>query len=272
MYGKKLFTIEQLTGIKPDTFKNDPIMKKEKEKVNKVKFIEKSCGAGTYLIPDLPNANDENTAINYNKGGNILIIGSTNSGKSTFICNILNRLEDVETVYIMSSTIEFDNDLYQTILLKRKIKYKIVDFSDLPEIIANAENALEEHKNDKKKDKKYSLPVLLLDDVQDRLRKNKIFDSLITYSRKIFHSLILAIQTHTQIDAVIWRNCRTICISSNLPLGELDSVLDKVTAEIDKKRLEKIINDNKRPHNFIVVNLQKNKIFNLLDDEIITPE
>lgn len=236
--------------------------KKEKEELVKVKFND----IDGYLIPDVKK-DEKDTAINYEKGNNILVIGTTASGKSTFVSNILNRLEDCGKVFIFNGTADFDHSYYETILTKKKLKYKNCKFDELQDVITYAEEMAEKRKHTKK-GKKEDLPVIVFDDVADHLKKNQLFDNLITYSRKIFHTLICCVQSHVMIDPQVFRNMRVISISTNLPTGELESCLKKITSEFDPKMITSLIESIKAPHIFLTINLSNGTLWEQLDKKL----
>lgn len=180
--------------------------------------------------------------------GNTLVIGSTGSGKSVAIANILLHVKNIPHVYLFVKTMDFDDDeSYRSILYKRKIPYSIHDIAELPAIISSVEERAKEENKDK--------PLMIFDDIGADLSKSTEFLDFIKHARKVTKGVIVSIQSHEQIPPGVYKNMKRFILFSNLPDHEIDIILDKMPSDIDKSHIKKALAIVKKQYNFIVVDL-----------------
>jgi hypothetical protein len=222
--------------------------------IKHIKFVpeELATGAGRaptfkepeYLIP-------KNQVKSYERMpyfvGNCLVIGSTGSGKSVAIANILLNVEHLSHVYLFVKTLDFDEDeSYRSVLTKRKIPFSVHEIQDLAAVIADTEAI-----GDKKKDK----PLIILDDIGTDLSHNLEFLNFIKHARKITNGVIVSIQSHEQIPPGVYKNMKRFMLFTNLPENEVDTILDKMPSDIPKDEIRKAIMSYKKPYNFILIDM-----------------
>jgi hypothetical protein len=169
---------------------------------------------------------------------NTLILGKTNSGKSTAIDNILLNWKagDDPHVYLFVPSLAYDNDThFLAILDKRKIPYSIHGLDEIDDVIQKCKST-EGHK------------LLIFDDFGNNLRDNKNLTAFMKENRKV--NFLLFKMEMKQLEAVKQK------IASFISADKFDELYYKII---------------EKPYNFMTIDTDNNAIFEKFDKLIYTP-
>jgi hypothetical protein len=192
---------------------------------------------------------------------NTLILGKTNSGKSTAIDNILLNWKVGEDphVYLFVPSLAYDNDThFLAILDKRKIPYSIHGLDEIDAVVSQCKSS-EGHK------------LLIFDDFGNNLRDNKNLTAFMKENRKVNAEIILSSQYYVQNSPEQISQCSNFLLFK-MEMKQLEAVKQKIASFISADMFDelyyKII---EKPYNFMTIDTDNNAIFEKFDKLIYTP-
>lgn len=189
---------------------------------------------------------------------NTLVLGSSNSGKSVGIANILLHMRSVSHVFLFVKTTDFDKDeTFRGILKDRKINFTVHEIEELPAVIHLVESEGAEKVAAEKMEKKpwTKKPLILFDDVGSDLTKNQDFIDFIKHGRKITAGIICSIQTYKQLPPDVWKNMKRFMIFTNLTEKELLDAAERIPSDVPSAAVITAVKTNRKPYNFITVDV-----------------
>lgn len=243
--------MEEKKSVKLHVVDPDKVKPQSIRDIDFSKFKFKVFGTGTKQIKYLPR---------YVR--NTLILGKTNSGKSTAIDNILLNWKagDEPHVYLFVPSLAYDNDThFLAILDKRKIPYSIHGLDEIDDIIAICK-AGSGHK------------LLIFDDFGNNLRDNKNLTAFMKENRKVNAEILLSSQYYVQNSPEQISQCSNF-ILFKMETKQLEAVKQKIASFISADEFDKLyFGIIKTPYNFMVIDTDNNSIFEKFDKLIYTPE
>ena len=179
-----------------------------------------------------------------------VILGPSGSGKTILLQNMIMNLYDkcFERVYVFSPSINVDNtwspvksyiedkmDAHETD--EDKFYFDHYDQASLESIIATQNKIILEQKR-KKKTKLFQILIIINDFSDDPAfsRQSKLLHSLYTRGRHACISTITATQKFNSIHPIIRINATELYVYRLRNQKDLDTLIDEVSALIDKKR------------------------------------
>ena len=207
-----------------------------------------------------------------------VILGPSGSGKTILLQNMIMNLYDkcFERIYIFSPSVNVDNtwepvrnyiedkmDAHETD--QDKFYFDHYDQESLESIIATQNKIVLEQKNKKKK--KLFQILIIIDDFSDDpsfSRQSKLLHSLYTRGRHACISTITATQKFNAIHPIIRINATELYVYRLRNQKDLDTLIDEVSALIDKKTLLNIYKQcTDKPYSFLYVKLTSKTIDNM---------
>lgn len=231
-----------------------------------IKLTEYGCRQskyGEHVVPKLPTR--------------ATILAPSFSGKTVLISNLILDVYRgcFNRIYIFSPTINIDDNFkpvkdYIAKEIKPHEKEQIYfdhyNPEDLQAIIDKQYKVIEYQKSQGHK-QLFGIAIFIDDFAEsvEFLRNSKLLHALYTKGRHANISTVTSVQMYKSLAPIIRKNATVIFIFRLRNQGDMEAVLEELSALADKKTIQKIYNiATERPHSFLYVNLMSydiNKMF-----------
>ena len=234
--------------------------------------------------PEIKPINTKEYSVKQSKYGDVVpklptratILAPSFSGKTVLISNLILDVYKgcFNRIYIFSPTINIDDNFkpvkeYITNEIKPHEKERIYfdhyDPEDLQAIIDKQYKVVEYQKSQGHK-QLFQIAIFIDDfaESQEFLRNSKLLHALYTKGRHANISTITSVQMYKSLAPIIRKNATAMFIFRLRNQGDMDAVLDEMSALADKKTIQKIYNlATAAPHSFLYINLMSHDINNM---------
>ena len=214
---------------------------------------EHTCSQGHYgdIVPKLPMRS--------------MLVGPSGSGKTVFLINmILDIYKSCSIIYIWSPSIEVDNTWKPVKKYIRdnikpsdreKCYFDSYDPAELEQVINTQKKVIDYQKEQKHKDL-YQILIVIDDfaDDTDFTRKSQLLHQLYIRSRHYMISTITSTQVYKQISPIVRKSMTHLFIYRLRNYGDLESIVEELSAVYDKKTLLKIYHEAvDEPYSFLSI-------------------
>jgi len=184
----------------------------------------------------------------------LLLAGTSNSGKSTFLCNLFRKefygkkMWRKNHVFVWSPTCELDPKIKD--LIPSNQFYTDYDDGMVQSIYDEQHSILKEYGK-----KRLDHVLLIFDDclTSEALMNNSAVAKNIFKTRHYNVSIVISVQKYTGVPRIIRLNCDYICIFKCL-FGEIDSILSEQTHKDGKNKLkEALLEIFNTPFEFLMI-------------------
>ena len=185
----------------------------------------------------------------------ILIIGSSGSGKTNALLNLINNQPDIDTIYLYG--IDPYEAKYQYLIKKRK-KVGLDHFDDPEAFIEYSNDMQEVYKNidDYNPGNKRKVLIIFDDMIADMINNKKlnpIVTELFIRGRKLNISIVFITQSYFKVPKDVRLNSTHFFIMKILNKRELQQIALNHSSDIDFKDFIKIYKKcTKEPYSFLV--------------------
>ncbi len=216
-------------------------MENNTPKIKPLKHIEYEFKQSKYgdIVPKLPTRS--------------LVLAPSFSGKTVLLQNLILDVYRgcFERIYIFSPTIELDTtwrpvkDYIEKEIKpnkKERIYFDGYDPEELENIVKKQFNVVNYMKQNNHK-KLYSI-LIILDDMaeeKDFLKHNKLLHALYTKGRHMGISTIISTQVYKSVAPTIRKNATNLIVFKLRNQGDMDALLEELTAISDRKTIQKYI-------------------------------
>ena len=230
-------------------------------KIQPIQLKEYNCKQSKYndVVPKLPMRS--------------MLVGPSGGGKTVLLTNmILDIYRDCfSRVYVWSPSINVDStwkpvkDYFQNHIKPNDIEKMYFDShepSELEQVIKTQQKVIDYQKEQKHKDL-YQI-LIVIDDFADDTnftRKSQLLHQLYIRGRHYMISTITSTQVYKQISPIVRKNMTHLFIYRLRNYGDLESIVEELSAIYDKKTLLQIYHEAvSEDYSFLYVNLmQKDK-------------
>ena len=198
------------------------------------------------------------------------------SGKTVLISNLILDVYKgcFNRIYIFSPTINIDDNWIPVKkYIEKEIKpredeqvyfdnYNPQDLQDIIELQYKVIEYQKEHNH-----KQLFQIAIFIDDFaesQEFLRNSKMLHALYTKGRHANISTITSVQMYKSLAPIIRKNATAMFIFRLRKYGDMEAILDELSALTDKKTIQRIYSiATKEPHSFLYINLMSHDINNM---------
>ena len=229
-----------------------------------IKQIEYTCKQSKYgeHVPKLP--------------ARATICAPSFSGKTVLISNLILDVYRgcFNRIYIWSPTINIDDNFKPVKeYIEKEIKpneeeqvyFDHYDSADLQTVIEKQYKVIEYQKS--QGNKQLFQIAIFIDDFAESvefLRNSKLLHALYTKGRHACISTITSVQMYKSLAPIIRKNATHLFVFKLRNQGDMDAILDELSALADKKTIQKIYSiATNKPHSFMYVNLMSHDINNM---------
>jgi GTPase SAR1 family protein len=244
-------------------------------KIQPIQLKEYNCKQSKYndVVPKLPMRS--------------MLVGPSGGGKTVLLTNmILDIYRDCfSRVYIWSPSINVDStwkpvkDYIRDHIKpndREKCYFDSYEPSELEQVIKTQQKVIDYQKEQKHKDL-YQI-LIVIDDFADDTnftRKSTLLHQLYIRGRHYMISTITSTQVYKQISPIVRKNMTHLFIYRLRNYGDLESIVEELSAIYDKKTLLQIYHEAvSEDYSFLYVNLMqkdKSKMFMIRFDHYLNP-
>ena len=185
----------------------------------------------------------------------ILIIGSSGSGKTKALLNLINNQLDIDKIYL------YAKDPYEAkyqYLIKKREKVGLDHFDDHKAFIEYSNDMQDVYKNieDYNPGKKRKVLIIFEDKIADMINNKKLnptVTELFIRGRKLNISIVFIMQSYFKVPKDVRLNSTHLFIMKILNKRELQQIALNHSSDIDFKDFMKIYKEcTKEPYSFLV--------------------
>ena len=244
-------------------------------KITPIQLKEYNCKQSKYsdVVPKLPMRS--------------MLVGPSGGGKTVLLTNmILDIYRDCfSRVYVWSPSINVDStwkpvkEYIQNHIKpndREKCYFDSYEPSELEQVIKTQQKVIDYQKEQKHKDL-YQI-LIVIDDFADDTnftRKSTLLHQLYIRGRHYMISTITSTQVYKQISPIVRKNMTHLFIYRLRNYGDLESIVEELSAIYDKKTLLQIYHEAvSEDYSFLYVNLMqkdKSKMFMIRFDHYLNP-
>jgi len=244
-------------------------------KIQPIQLKEYNCKQSKYndVVPKLPMRS--------------MLVGPSGGGKTVLLTNmILDIYRDCfSRVYIWSPSINVDStwkpvkEYIQNHIKpndREKCYFDSYEPSELEQVIKTQQKVIDYQKEQKHKDL-YQI-LIVIDDFADDTnftRKSTLLHQLYIRGRHYMISTITSTQVYKQISPIVRKNMTHLFIYRLRNYGDLESIVEELSAIYDKKTLLQIYHEAvSEDYSFLYINLMqkdKSKMFMIRFDHYLNP-